>query len=215
MLNSNWLTTGSDILKSGYTFDGTYVKDGNGKIIYQKGCKPAKADGTTYSCTSNTWSLNDKALTQIDRVTYYLGGTSSTSHSGASYYTFERGTTVYTNRPTKWSGYVGLAYPSDYIYTFANGVDETCFNNGKKCSTSNSAVPTSSWMKVMYGSSDAQWFVSSNSVYANYGFFVISAGNVYSGYSVNYSTGVRPTVYLVSGIKLEGEGTSSSPYQIQ
>ena len=33
MLNSNWLTTGSDILKSGYTFDGTYVKDGNGKII--------------------------------------------------------------------------------------------------------------------------------------------------------------------------------------
>ena len=215
MLNSNWLTTGSKILKPGNTFDGTYVKDGNGKIIYQKGCKPNSTSGTTYSCTSNTWSLNDKALTQIDRVTYYLGGTSSTSHSGASYYTFERGTTVYTNRPTKWSGYVGLAYPSDYIYTFANGVDETCFNNGKKCSTSNSAVPTSSWMKVMYGSSDAQWFVSSNSVYANYGFFVISAGNVYSGYSVNYSTGVRPTVYLVSGIKLEGEGTSSSPYQIQ
>ena len=214
MLNNNWLTTGSDILKSGYTFDGTYVKDGNGKIIYQKGCKPAKADGTTYSCTSNTWSLNDKALTQIDKVTYYLGGASSPTGSGASYYSFERGTTVYTNRPTNWSGYVGLAYPSDYLYTFANGVDETCFNNGNKCSTSNSAVPTSSWMKVMYDLSYYQWLISSDSRYDYFGFYVYSAGDVSSRNTVGNSYGVRPTVYLSSGIKLEGEGTSSNPYQI-
>ena len=213
-LNSNWLTTGRDILKSGYTFDGTYVKDGNGKIIYQKGCWPAKADGTTYSCSRSTWSLNDQALTQIDRVTYYLGGASSSSGSGASYYTFERGTEVYTNRPTNWGGYVGLAYPSDYIYTFANGVDETCFNNGSKCSTSNGAVPTSSWMKVMYGSW-GQWLISSKSGNAFYGFGVGTTGNVSSGYIVNNTYEVRPTVYLVSGIKLEGDGTSSSPYQIQ
>ena len=214
MLNSNWLTTGSDILKSGYTFDGTYVKDGNGKIIYQKGCEPESADGTTYSCTSYTWSLNDKALTKVDKVTYYLGGASSAIGSGASYYTFERGTTVYTNRPTNWSGYVGLAYPSDYIYTFVNGVDETCFNNGNECSTSNGAVPTSSWMNVMYGS-EHQWLISSYSGEPQYGFFVYSEGNVRSYYTVLGSFGVRPVVYLVSGIKLEGEGTSSNPYQIQ
>ena len=211
MLNSNWLTTGSDILKSGYTFDGTYVKDGNGKIIYQKGCKPAQADGTTYSCTSNTWSLNDQALTQIDRVTYYLGGTGTSSHSGAIYYILERGTTVYTNRPTNWSGYVGLAYPSDYLYTFANRVDETCFNDGYNCY---SGTPTSSWMRVMYGS-NTQWLISSHSGDATYGFLVNSAGNVLSYGYVNHSSWVRPTVYLSSGIKLEGEGTSSNPYQIQ
>ncbi|MDO4376522.1 MAG: hypothetical protein Q4C38_00070 [bacterium] len=213
MLNSNWLTTGSDILKSGYTFDGTYVKDGNGKIIYQKGCKPAQANGTTYSCTSNAWSLNDQALMQIDRVTYYLGGTSLVKYSGVSSYTFERGTTVYTNSPTNWSGYVGLAYPSDYIYTFANGVDETCFNTGNKCNTLDGAVPTSSWMKVMYGSSINQWLVSSASWIAVFGFYVDSTGNVFSN-GVSDSYGVRPTVYLSSGIKLEGEGTSSNPYQI-
>ena len=212
MLNNNWLTTGSDILKSGYAFDGTYVKDGNGKIIYQKGCKPVKTDGTTYSCTSNTWSLNDQALTQIDRVTYYLGGTnSSESHNGASYYAFERGTTVYTNRPTNWSGYVGLAYPSDYIYTFANGVDETCFNDGDIC---DSGTPTSSWMKIMYGS-NFQWLISPYSEDVYSGFYVNTSGSVFSSGNLSNSSWVRPTVYLVSGIKLEGEGTSSNPYQIQ
>ena len=214
MLNSNWLTTGSDILKSGYAFDGTYVKDSNGKIIYQKGCEPAKADGTTYSCSSNTWSLNDQALTQIDKVTYYLGGINSSSHSGSSYYTFERGTTVYGTNPTEWNGYVGLAYPSDYSYTFANGVDETCFNDGGFCSTSYGAVPTSSWMKVMYGSNE-QWLISSLSGYDTDGFCLNRAGDV-SGYGSLFGlVGVRPTVYLSSGIKLEGEGTSSNPYQIQ
>ena len=214
MLNNNWLTTGSDILKSGYAFDGTYVKDSNGKIIYQKGCIPTETDGTTYSCSSNTWSLNDRALTQIDKVTYYLGGSNSDSHSGISYYAFERGTTVYGTNPTNWNGYVGLAYPSDYIYTFANGVDETCFSNGGNCYTSNGAVPTSSWMKVMYGS-NTQWLISSSSGLAYIGFYVYSTGNGYSSNSVFDSGGVRPTVYLSSGIKLEGKGTSSNHYQIQ
>ena len=137
------------------------------------------------------------------------------NHSGASFYTFERGTMVYGTNPTNWSGYVGLAYSSDYIYTFANGVDETCFNNGYSCKSSSGAVPTSSWMKVMYGL-NTQWLISSNSVYADGGFNVYHAGYVSSSHSnVGGSFGVRPTVYLSSGIKLEGEGTSSNPYQIQ
>ena len=136
------------------------------------------------------------------------------NHSGASFYTFERGTMVYTNRSTNWSGYVGLAYPSDYIYTFANGVDETCFSNGGNCYTSNGAVPTSSWMKVMYGL-NTQWLISSSSGLAYIGFYVYSTGNGYSSNSVFDSGGVRPTVYLSSGIKLEGKGTSSNHYQIQ
>ena len=221
MLNNNWLTTGSDILKSGYTFDGTYVKDGNGKIIYQKGCKPAQTNGTTYSCNSFVWSLNDQALTQIDRVTYYLGGSNSNinlgvggadsnCHSGSSYYTFERGTMVYTNRPTNWSGYVGLAYPSDYIYTFANEVDETCFNNGCNCRTAKGAVPTSSWMFYPY----QQWFIFTSSTYAYQVFLVTNNGNVYTC-NVYYGSLTRPTVYLKPEVELTGEGTSSSPYQIQ
>ena len=97
MLNSNWLKAGSEILKPGNTFDGTYVKDSNGKIIYQKGCLPAGASGTTYTCTSNTWSLNNTASSQVEKVTYYLGGSSKASSSGPESYAFERGVKVPTN----------------------------------------------------------------------------------------------------------------------
>ena len=213
MLNSNWLTTGSEILKTGNTFDGTYVKDSNGKIIYQKGCLPAGASGTTYTCTSNTWSLNNTASSQVEKVTYYLGGSSKASSSGPESYAFERGVNVPTNRPTNWSGYVGLSYPSDYIYTFANGVDDTCFNNGYNCDYSN-ANPTSSWMKLMYTSGD-HWFISPQRDTSDKTFILHgSKGNIWY-YSHTYKEGVRPTVYLKANIKLQGDGTNSNPYQIQ
>ena len=207
MLNSNWLTTGSDILKSGYTFDGTYVKDGNGKIIYQKGCKPAKADGTTYSCSSNTWSLNDKALTQVDKVTYYLGMLKS--YDAVSLYTAERGTSVYTNRPTNWSGYVGLAYPSDYSYTFANGVDETCFNNGYNCG---GAGATSSWMVVMKGVAN-WWLITPASGWKNNVRKIDTDGTLGASYAYN-TDNIHSVLYLKPEVELTGEGTSSNPYQI-
>ena len=213
MLNSNWLTAGSEILKTGNTFDGTYVKDSNGKIIYQKGCLPAGASGTTYTCTSNTWSLNNTASSQVEKVTYYLGGASKASSSGSASYAFERGVKVPTNRPEKWSGYVGLSYPSDYIYTFANGVDDTCFNNGYNCDYSN-ANPASSWMKLMYTSGD-HWFISPQ-LDTLYNTFIVHGGkgNVWY-YELDYKEGVRPTVYLKANIKLQGDGTNSNPYQIQ
>ena len=82
--------------------------------------------------------------------------------------------------------------------------------------TSDGAVPTSSWMRVMYGSSDyRQWLFFSNSGSAYSGFFVAYQGDVYGSNYVGDSCGVRPTVYLSSGIKLEGEGTRSNPYKIQ
>ena len=213
MLNSNWLTTGSEILKTGNTFDGTYVKDSNGKIIYQKGCLPAGASGTTYTCTSNTWSLNNTASSQVEKVTYYLGGANKASSSGSASYAFERGVAVPTNRPTNWSGYVGLSYPSDYIYTFANGVDDTCFNDGHNYCNYSHAI--SSWMKLVLYTSGDHWFISPH-LDTLYKTFILhgSKGNIWY-YSHTYEEGVRPTVYLKANIKLQGDGTNSNPYQIQ
>ena len=59
-------------LKDGYSSDGTYIYDGSGNIIYQLGCKPASiaSGATSYSCTTNTWSLNSTALSQISEATY-------------------------------------------------------------------------------------------------------------------------------------------------
>ena len=197
-------------LKTGYTSDGTYIYDGSGNIIYQLGCKPKSIarGATSYSCTTNAWALNSTALSQISEVTYYLGGSSSSSgHSAQNYYAFERGTMVYSGRPPNWTGLVGLMYPSDYAYTFANGVDDTCYSNTYNC---RSGTPSSSWL---YKSGTSQWIVSPYSSYANLVFNVISSDHVHFN-DANISNGVRPVLYLRSDIKLQGSGGSDDPYEI-
>lgn len=200
-------------LKDGYSSDGTYIYDGSGNIIYQLGCKPASiaSGATSYSCTANTWALNSTALSQISEVTYYLGGTSTASGKSAqTQYTLERGKTVYNGRPTKWTGLVGLMYPSDYVYTFANGVDDTCYSDTYKCKSDSGGNPNSSWL---YKSDTYQWTVSPSIVTATGVFSVSNMGGVY-GYNAYISFGVRPVLYLQSDIKLQGSGGSDDPYEI-
>ena len=202
-------------LKDGYSSDGTYIYDRSGNIIYQLGCKPASiASGvTSYSCTTNTWALNSTALSQISEVTYYLGGTvyNSTSHFGTAeeIYTWERGTKVYNGRPKKWTGLVGLMYPSDYAYTFANGVDDTCYSDTNKCRSNSGGNPNSSWL---YKSSTNQLTVSPSST-TYFVFGVENKGGVFYG-DTNTDRGVRPVLYLRSDIKLQGSGGSDDPYEI-
>lgn len=199
-------------LKDGYSSDGTYIYDGSGNIIYQLGCKPASiaSGATSYSCTTNTWSLNSTALSQISEATYYLGGTSSVLQSAQTYYTLERGKKVYNGRPTKWTGLVGLMYPSDYAYTFANGVDDKCYSDTKKCRSMDGGNPNSSWL---YKSSTIQWTVSPISSNTNNVFLVGNNGDVDSN-GADRSFGVRPVLYLQSNIKLQGSGGSDDPYEI-
>ena len=205
-------------LKDGYSSDGTYIYDGSGNIIYQLGCKPASiaSGATSYSCTTNTWTLNSTALSQISEVTYYLGGTvyDSDSQYGTAeeIYTWERGKKVYNGRPTKWTGLVGLMYPSDYAYTFANGVDDTCYSVTKKCSSYDGGNPNSSWL---YKSGTYQWTVSPYSdSRITYEVFDVYYNGQVDTYQVRYGSGVRPVLYLRSGIKLQGSGGSDDPYEI-
>ena len=211
MLNPNDIAA-NVALKTGYTYDGTYVYDANTKTIYQKGCIPASTTGTSYSCTANTWSLNEIALSQVDDVTYYLGGGeyNSTTHYGTTLemYTWERGDAKYnTVRSTNWTGKVGLMYPSDFGYTFAYGVNNTCYNDVYNC---NSSTPSSSWL---YNSSVNQWTLSPTSSSVSFVFYFLSSGRINSTDASN-TYGVRPVVYLKSNVNLTGTGTSGDPYVI-
>lgn len=199
-------------LKDGYSSDGTYIYDGSGNIIYQLGCQPEDivSGATSYSCTTNTWTLNSTALSQISEATYYLGGTSSVLQSAQTYYTLERGKKVYNGRPTKWTGLVGLMYPSDYAYTFANGVDDKCYSDTKKCRSMDGGNPNSSWL---YKSSTIQWTVFPSSSNTYFVFFAGNTGEVNSN-AANHRYGVRPVLYLQSDIKLQGSGGSDDPYEI-
>jgi len=212
MLNPNDITT-NVAKKAGYTFDGTYIKDANEKIIYRKGCNPSETDGTSYSCTTNSWSLNSTALSQIANVSYYLGGASTQQeHSALSYYNFERGAAIHDNvRSISWNGKVGLMYPSDYAYTYGYGVDDKCYNDTYSCSVENGAVPSSSWLHTP---SHNQWTLSVHSGYGSVVFYILStSGNVSitNAYSLTW---VRPVVYLKDSTLLMGDGTSRNPYVI-
>ena len=205
MLNSTSYT-----LKTGYSLTDSKIYDGSSNIIYQLGCKPASitSGATSYSCTSNTWNLNIVALSQISETTYYLGSSSYAEHSAQTYYSFERGKTVYGGRPINWTGLVGLMYPSDYAYTFANGVDDKCYTDTGNCKN---GIPSSSWL---YKSGTFQWTISSLTGNAYVVFRIIGSGNVYLCSSASNGVVVRPVVYLKSDIRLQGGGTSSEPYEI-
>ncbi len=107
-------------------------------------------------------------------------------------------------------------YPSDYGYTFAKGVDDTCYANLNKCSPSiGSGVPENSWL---YKLGQDQWTLApySNDEWSVFdvgvsGNFASNGGAV----GLTYGRGVRPVVYLKSDIKLSGWGTKTDPYNIK
>ena len=153
------------------------------------------------------WKLDETASSQVETVTWYLGGASNSRLSGEEYYAFERGTRVYSGRPTSWSGKVGLMYASDYIYTYAYGVDDTCYNNGYEC---RNGTPSSGWL---YINSVSQWTLFPFAGLAEDAFLFDTDGYMVNGWVMN-SNVVRPALHLRSDIVLSGSGTVEDPYQI-
>ena len=181
--------------------------------------------------TSNEWStaslnrylngnyynaLDDTSKGMIADTKYYLGGSSAQNNlKGEDYYNFERGTTVYSGRSTSWNGKIALMYPSDYSYTYALGVDNTCYSNGNNCRTSAGGMPENGWI-YNTNSNSKQWLLSPYSGYSDYVFFLFGTGDVATYNGVANSYGVRPTLYLSSQVKItSGDGTEQSPYRLK
>ena len=227
----------TDYLKSGYTIDNNIVKDSKGQAIYQNmgsyyngtsGCKPsAIASGAEFTCTSidftSTGLKNDLTRNAIESVVWNLGGTASYNSArnglASHWYGYERGTKVYSGRPTTWTGKIGLMYPSDYGYATAGGAT----TNRAAClakelyNWDGSGVSDCKNNDYLYKSSYYQWTLAPYSSYARDVFYVDSAGYVSSStaYFDNYS--VRPAVFLKSNISITdvGLGTAESPFQLK
>ena len=145
---------------------------------------------------------------------YYLGGSSTYDNlKGEDYYNFERGETTYQNsRQTNWTGKIALMYPSDYSYTYALGVDNTCYTDGFDCD--GSSGKTNGWI-YNTNSNSYQWLLSPLSDYG-YSAFLLGDSGYVGRYNVSGRYGVRPSLYLISDIKIDsGEGTEQSPYQLK
>ena len=177
---------------------------------------PDGQNGATTSCDFTSTGLTEEAKSMIGNAKWNLGGVSSTSNISSSFYTSERGTTVYAGRPTEWIGKIGLMYPSDYGYATSGGSTtnrETCLST-KLFNWDGSSVSDCKNNDWLYDSSNHQWTITPYSSYSYRVFYVGSLGGVNS-FTANNSYAVSPALYLSSNVKISGgEGTESSPYQL-
>ncbi len=216
------------------------VEDGNGyweyrvKIVRNEFLSSTKAWGSNneWSTSSLNTYLNNEYLTSlsvqsqnmIKDATYYLGGRHSISNlSDTLCYNFERSTSVYAydERKLNWSGKFALMYPSDYIYTFALGVDSYCNLNGGKCSIDNGGNPSKSWVYNIGGGSKSQWLISQDSSYPIVAYQIYKSGfidnyNSRSGYvRVGGKCYINPALYLSSKVKItSGNGSINNAYKL-
>ena len=136
----------------------------------------------------------------IASVTWHLGGYLSTSATTSAFYGYERGTTVYSGRPTSTTGYIGLMYPSDYGYSV---LSSSCARTTNLGSYNSANCAGQSWL---YGKG-YEWTLTPNSSNSSSVFYLNYNGNANNGY------GSRPVLYLDASVyKIDGDGSLNNPY---
>ena len=158
----------------------------------------------TANCDYTKKGIQSGYRGMIANVTWYLGGYSSASATAESFYGYERGTKVYSGRPTSTTGYIGLMYPSDYGYSV---LSNSCARTTNINSYYNLKCAGASWL---YGKGEA-WMLAF--VYNSIDVFVLDIfgqlghGNPKNGYVF------RPVLYLDASVyKIDGDGSLNNPY---
>ena len=196
---------------------GEIAWDSNNVNDWSKASLQTTLNSEYYNGTYATGALkNDTTRNAIESVIWNLGGLSSASNITSTFYSAERGTTVYSGRPTTLKGKISLMYPSDYGYATSGGTTTnraTCMAT-KLYDWGDSGVSDCKNNDYLYKSSYRQWTLTTNSSDLLYAFRVPSTGSVTN--SDVYSTyGVRPSLYLKSNISItSGDGSSTGPYQL-
>ena len=207
--------------------DGTGTKETRLKIIRDE---PYNEDIAWDTAGTNDWSraslqeeLNTTYLNSItspykemiSNAKWNLGGSSTYNDVTTSmFYERERGTDVYSKRPTEWTGQIGLMYPSDYGYATSGGsiTDRaSCLAKELYYWYSVSDCYDNNWLY----SGTYQWTLTPPSAYSYYVFCVYSTGDVYSHRTAYNHIAVSPALYLSSNVRISGgTGSSSDPYQL-
>ena len=172
-------------------------------------CYSGQSNATKACNFTSTGIKNATTRNLISDTIYYLGGHNSFSVYPNQIYEKERGTTVYSGRPTEWTGKIALAYPSDYGYAADLGKCSQNLNN-----YNNSTCTSNNWMKAIVAPNYV-WLLTPRSGIASNVWYVYSSGGVYYNSYVYNAYGVAPVLFLNSDANVKsGTGTSSDPYQI-
>ncbi len=186
-------------------------------------CYTSISMGST-SCSFVESGMKENLKKMISKVYWPLGSNGQNSYDKTTnglvkhFYTYERSDntgkicsvsdycTDTITRTTKWLGYVGLLYPSDYGYATS---DKACLNDvmtswGSSCYQQN-------WLHLDTG---YQWTMTpSASDKYNHGIFVIHTSGMVLMFGTNGTIETRPVVYLKKNILLkQGDGSKANPY---
>lgn len=200
------------LLNPGYSLIKNNLKVETGLYYNAKSgtCFSGQNNATTSCSFTSTGIKNDTTRNMISQTKYYLGGYSSSSVYPNQIYEYERGTTVYSGRPTTWQGKIALPYPSDYGYAVdLSKCGQNLYNYDNNTCTSNN------WMKTIIAPNYG-WLLTPISGSAYDAWNVYSSGYVTYGCNTSNAYGVAPVLYLnPDTIITKGEGTKNSPYKIK
>lgn len=178
-------------------------------------CYNAANLGATSCSFTSTGLKNDTTKNMIYETRHNIGaGTTSVGIYANQLYAKERGTTVYTGRPTTWTGKVVVPYASDYSYTVDfNKCSSTLYNYN------NSACTSNNWMyniMTKSGTKGAWTLTSQSNGNADAVFGIYANGGVAYGQGTRGGMNILPTLYLnPDTIITKGEGTKDKPYKIK
>ena len=235
---NNYVSFNNELWRIIGVFDVASIKDGPTekrlKIIRNESLGKMAWD----SANTNNWTtaslqtyLNGDYYNSLDSIsqsligdTYWnLGGTASyTSASNglaSHFYGYERGTTVYSGRPTYWVGKIGLMYPSDYGYATSGGTTtnrETCLAK-ELYNWDSSSYSDCKNNDYLYNSSSTQWTLTPRSSNSNSVYYVYTTGYVYDygDRSPGSFISASPVLYLKSTVEITGgDGTSGNPFTL-
>ena len=196
---NDWTTS---ILKS--LLNGAYYNAQDGT---NSGYCIGNADSATIisNCNYTKKGIQAGYRGMIANVTWYLGGYSSIKTTTDAFYGYERGTIVYSGRPTSTTGYIGLMYPSDYGYSV---LSSSCARTTNLGSYDTATCAGQSWL---YGKG-YEWTLTPESSYSYYVFYLDNNGHLnYSRADNGY--GSRPVLYLDASVyKIDGDGSLENPY---
>ena len=159
----------------------------------------------TANCDYTKRGIQSGYRGMIASVTWHLGGYSSTSATTSAFYGYERGTTVYSGRPTSTTGYIGLMYPSDYGYSV---LSSSCTRTTNLGSYDSAKCAGQSWL---YGKG-YEWTLTPTSLNGDF-VFDLSGKGYLGSYNADTGYGSRPVLYLDASVyKIDGVGSLENPY---
>ena len=146
---------------------------------------------------------------------WYLRGYARFAVYSDQIYEYERTKgSVYSGRPTTWTGKIAIAYPSDYGYAADLSLcQKSLYDYNDSTCTSNN------WMKNIITNNDSSvgWLLTPNSGYSYNVWLVGSSGYVLNfNYYPYHANGVVPVLYLNSNISIkeDTDGTTSNPFKL-